>query len=86
MLANDLGASIYATWTDEQRREEIGRLVEGYRCGVPVGIMCKMAETIAGSSEKAKEILVSLMPLTERQAAVDRESGAIRDITRSFLL
>ncbi|HEY6838518.1 MAG TPA: hypothetical protein VI389_07240 [Geobacteraceae bacterium] len=86
MFAKDLGASIYATWTDEQRSEEIGRLVEGYRQGLPIGILCKMAETVAGSNEKAREILASLMTQLERQAAVDKETGAIKDVAKSFLL
>ena len=50
---NDLGAAFFKSWSDEQRREEIGKLVAGYRIGVPVGILCKMAETIAGSREVA---------------------------------
>ncbi len=86
MFAKDLGASIYATWTDEQRCEEIGRLVEGYRHGLPIGILCKMAETVAGSNEKAREILASLMTQVERQAAVAKETGTIKDVAKSFLL
>ncbi len=86
MFAKDLGASMYATWTDEQRHEEIGRLVEGYRRGLPIGILCKMSETVAGGTEKAREILAALMTPMERQAAVDKETGAIRDVAKSILL
>ena len=83
---HDLGASLYKTWSDEQRSEEIGRLVAGYRNGLPVGIFCKMAETVAGGQEEARRILASLMPLAERQAAVEREAGAIRDVAQQLLL
>lgn len=86
MLNNDFGASLFKTWTDEQRREEIGKLVEGYRGGVPVGILCKMAETIAGSQELAKEHLASFMTHAERQAAFDKESSSMQAIIRDFLL
>ena len=83
---NDLGAALFSTWTDEQRREELGRLVEGHRAGLPLGILCKMAETIAGSQELAKEQLVSLMPLEEREKAVAKETGGMRILAASFLL
>lgn len=83
---HDLGSSLFKTWTDEQRREEIGKLVEGYRGGVPVGILCKMAETIAGSQELARDYLASFMTLAERQAAVAKESPSIQLLIRDFLL
>ena len=82
----DLGAAMFKTWSEEQQREEIGKLVTGYRNGVPVGILCKMAETIAGSQEKAKEHLAHFMPLAERQQAVEKESGGIRIVAEMFLL
>ncbi len=83
---NDLGAAFFKRWSDEQRREEIGKLVAGYRSGVPVGILCKMAETIAGSREVAKKELAALMSLEERQAAVGKESPAIQSVIEEFLL
>ena len=83
---NDLGAALFKTWSDEQRREEIGKLVAGYRNGVPVGILCKMAETIAGSRKMARKHLAALMTLEERQAAVARESAALQSVARKFLL
>ena len=86
MLNQDLGAAIFKTWTDEQRKEEIGRLVEGYRTGLPLGILCKMAETIAGSRELAREQLIAFMPIEERQAAVDKETGGMHVLATSFLL
>ena len=83
---SDLGASLFKTWTDEQRHEEIGKLVTGYRNGVPLGILCKMAETIAGSPELAREHLMALMSLEERQAAIEKESDSMKAAVRPFLL
>ncbi|MCM2265150.1 MAG: hypothetical protein NDI73_08150 [Desulfuromonadales bacterium] len=83
---HDLGASMFKDWSEEQQREEIGKLVSGFRKGVPVGILCKMAETIAGSQEKAKEHLAHFMPLAERQQAVEKENGGVRILVESFLL
>ena len=83
---SDLGASLFKTWTDEQRREEIGKLVAGYHNGVPVGILCKMAETIAGTPEQAREHLAAFMSLEERQTALEKESAAIQAAVRPFLL
>ncbi len=83
---NDLGASLFKTWTDEQRREEIGRLVHGYRSGLPVGILCKMAETVAGSQDVARELLMELLSLEERQAAVEKEIGGMRLLASEYLL
>ena len=84
--SQDLGAKLFKTWTDEQRREEIGKLVTGFRNGVPVGILCKMAETIAGSREQARECLHALMPQEERRTAVELETGGMRQVVESFLL
>ncbi|NJC87091.1 MAG: hypothetical protein FIB02_00920 [Desulfuromonas sp.] len=83
---HDLGASMFKDWNEEQQREEIGKLVEGYRNGVPVGILCKMAETIAGSQDKAKEHLAYFMPAEERQEAVEKENGGLRTLIESYLL
>jgi hypothetical protein len=82
----DLGAAMFKTWSEEQQREEIGKLVAGYRAGVPIGILCRMAETIAGSMEKAREHLAHYMPLEERQQAVEKETGGIRMVAETFLL
>lgn len=83
---DDLGAALFNTWSEEQKREEVGKLVKGYRNGLPVGILCKMAETIAGSREKAKEYLVHFMPLKERKRAVAKESGGVRLVAEELLL
>lgn len=83
---SDLGASEFKTWTEKKRREEIAKLVEGYRNGVPVGILCKMTETIAGSRKKARRYLHEMMTPEERQSAVDRETGGILIVAREYLL
>lgn len=83
---NDLGASEFKTWTEKKKREEILKLVDGYRNGVPVGILCKMAETIAGSRKKARKHLHAMLSLEERQAAVAKESGGMVEIVTTYLL
>lgn len=83
---HDLGASLFKTWTEEQQREEIGKLVSGFRTGMPIGILCKMAETIAGSPDKAKRHLAHFMPLEERRQAVSKETGGIRTLAEQYLL
>lgn len=82
---NDLGASLYKTWSDKEKRDEIARLVEGYRKGLPVGILCKMAETIAGSRKRARNHLHALMTPTERQTAIEKESGGVQIVARELL-
>lgn len=82
---NDLGASLYKTWNDTQRREEIARLVEGYRNGLPAGILCKMVETVAGSRTRARKHLHALMTPAERQTAINKESGGIQIAIRELL-
>lgn len=82
----DLGASMFKEWSEEQQREEIGKLVTGYRNGVPVGILCRMAETIAGSQEKAKEHLAHFLSAEERRLAVEKESGGMRSLVESYFL
>ena len=87
MLNNsDLGSALFKTWSEEQRREEIGKLVEGYRNGMPVGILCKMAETIAGSREQARDHLAALMSLEERESAVAKENAALQSAVKPILL
>lgn len=82
---NDLGASLYKTWTEQQRRDEIEKLVIGYRNGVPIGILCKMSETIAGNRKKARKFLQQFMDATERKAAVEGATGAMAPIAKAFL-
>jgi len=83
--SNDLGASLFKTWTEKQRSDEIEKLVQGYRNGVPVGILCKMAETVAGDKKKAKKYLKLFMNAAERKAAVAVATDAMQPIVKSFL-
>ena len=87
MLTNtgDLGAALFKTWTEKQRSDEIEKLVQGYRNGVPIGILCKMAETVAGDKKKAKKYLKLLMSAAERKAAVATAGDAILPIVKSLL-
>lgn len=81
----DLGESLYKTWSDKEKRDEIAKLVTGYRNGLPVGILCKMSESIAGSQKRARKHLQALMAPVERQAAIAKESGAIQIVAKEFL-
>lgn len=84
-MQGDLGEALFRSWSDEQKRDEIGRLVEGFRAGVPIGIVCNMAEKIAGGEQQAREYLRSFMPPEERQGAIDRESGAMQALISRYL-
>jgi len=83
---DDLGAALYKTWNATQRRDEIAKLVEGYRTGLPVGILCKMAEAIAGSRKSARKHLHAMLTLQEREAAVGKETGGMQTVVKQFLL
>lgn len=86
MMNNDFGAEVFKTWTDEQRKKEIGKLVEGFRNGVPVGVLCKMAETIAGDKKRAKKYLKQFMNEAERKAVVDAQTGGMLPLVKSFMI
>jgi hypothetical protein len=83
---DDLGASVFKTWSNTQRRDEIVKLVAAYRSGLPVGILCKMTETIAGSRKRARKHLLELLSPEERQAAIATESGGMLNLVKEFLL
>jgi len=84
--SGDLGAAMFKTWSEEQQREEIGKLVKGLRNGLPLGAVCKMAETIAGSREKAREHLHHFLSPKERKKAIAKESGGMKQIAEEYLL
>lgn len=86
MLNEDVGAAVYKTWSNTQRRDEIVKLVQGYRSGLPVSILCKMAETIAGSRKRARKYLHEMMTPAERQDAITRENGAMMEFVKDYLL
>ena len=85
-MSQDLGASLYKTWSNTQRRDEIMKLVAGYRAGLPVGILCKLAETIAGSRKRARKYLHEMLTAEERQVAVAKESGGMQLLIKEILL
>ena len=84
-VQGDLGEELFRGWTEEQRRDEIGRLVAGFRAGLPIGIVCNMAEKIAGGEGPARRYLLSFMTLEERQGAVAKESGGVKELVGRFL-
>ena len=85
-VQDDLGAALYKTWSSRQRRDEIARLVEGYRSGLPIGILCKMTEAIAGSRKKGKKLLQEFLTAEERQAAIEQEKGGMLLFVKDFLM
>jgi hypothetical protein len=82
---NDLGAALFKTWTEKQRCDEIEKLVQGFRNGLPVGLLCKMSETIAGNRKKAKKYLQQFMTVAERKTAVASATGGMLTLVKSFL-
>jgi hypothetical protein len=86
MFPQTLNDDAFKDWTPKQRRDEIEKLVVGYRNGLPLGILCKMSESIAGSRKKAKKILCDLLTLEERQTATDKESGGMKQLAAEMLL
>ena len=83
--SNDLGAALFKTWTEKQRGEEIEKLVQGYRNGVPVGILCKMAETVAGDQKKANKYLKQFMTAAERKSALDSAPESLAALIKPVL-
>jgi len=82
---NDLGAALFKTWTEKQRCSEIEKLVQGYRNGVPIGILCKMSETVAGDKQKARKYLKQFMNAAERKAAIESASEAMSPLVKAIL-
>lgn len=82
---NDLGAALFKTWSEKQRSDEIEKLVQGFRNGVPVGILCKMTETIAGDKKKAKKYLKQFLSTAERKSAIESATDSMLPIVKSLL-
>ena len=80
----NIGDETYQSWSDEQRRQEIGNLVQGFKNGLPVQILCQLATSIAGSPEAASGHLSAFLTLKERKAIVKKESGSNEEL-RSLL-
>ena len=85
-MFDTLGADIYQSWNDEQRKDEIAKLVAGYRSGLPLTIIFQMASAIAGSPEAAREMLAAVIPAEERHRMVTKEKGEAQTLAASFLM
>lgn len=86
---SNIGDEVYRTWSDEQRREEIGKLVQGFKNGLPVQILCQLSISIAGSSTEAAHHLSFFLSRRERKAIVNREAGSnqmLRELLETTLL
>jgi hypothetical protein len=81
---NNMGEELYRTWSHEQCRAEIGKLVQGYKNGLPVQILCQLSTSIAGSSELACEHLAAFLSVKERKAIIKKEAGS-NDALRKLL-
>jgi hypothetical protein len=81
---NNIGDEVYQSWDEQQRHEEIGKLVEGYKNGLPIQILCQLATSIAGSSALANEHLAAFLSKNERKAMVKDAAGNNREL-RSLL-
>ncbi len=85
-MIENIGADIYKSWSEEQRRTEIGKLVDGYRSGLALKILFQMASAIAGCPEDARDHLAALIPAEERHMIVTRLKGAEQTLAASFLM
>lgn len=85
-MINTIGADIYKSWSDDQRKDEIAKLVAGYRSGLPLTILLQMASAIAGSPEDAREFLAAVIPAEERHRMVAKEKGEAQSLAASFLM
>lgn len=85
-MFDTLGADIYQSWNDEQRKDEIAKLVAGYRSGLPLTITFQMASAIAGSPDSARDHLAAIIPAEERHRMVNKEKGEAQSLAASFLM
>lgn len=85
-MIENIGADLYKSWSEEQRRAEISKLVEGHQSGMALRILLQMATAIAGSPESAKEHLAALIPAEERHRIVNRQQGAEKTLAAAFLM
>jgi hypothetical protein len=86
---NNMGDELYRTWSYEQCRSEIGKLVQGYQNGLPVQILCQLSTSIAGTSALACEHLAAFLSVKERKAIIKKEAGsnkALRKLLQDTLL
>jgi hypothetical protein len=85
-MIENIGADLYKSWSEEQRRAEISKLVDGYRAGIALKILFQMACAIAGSPEDARDHLAALIPAEERHRMVMKEKGEAQTLAASFLM
>ena len=88
-MLDSIGDDVYRTWSYEQCNQEIGNLVQGYKSGLPIQILCQLATSIAGSPELACDHISAFLTLKERKAMVKKESGdnqQLRALLQSTLL
>lgn len=85
-MIENIGGDLYKSWTEAQRRDEIAKLVDGYRSGLALKILFQMASAIAGSPEAARDHLAALIPADERHRMVTREKGEAQSLAASFLM
>lgn len=77
----------FKAWNDEQRRTEIGYVVQGYRNGLPADFLCQLSIRIAGGESEAREHLAALVGIEERQEIVARAADPkLRDQLSAILL
>jgi len=72
--------------SNTQRRDEISKLVQGYRSGLPASMLCKISESIAGNRKRARKYLFEMMTPDERMVAANSESGEMMTFVREYLL
>ncbi len=85
-MFENIGADIYKNWSEEQRRAEIGKLVDGYRSGLSLKILFQMATGIAGTPEAARDDLAAVISAEERHMIVSRLKGEEQTLAASFLI
>lgn len=85
-MIENIGADVYKSWSDDQRKAEIAKLVEGYRSGLSLKILLQMTTAIAGSPETARDYLAAMIPAEERHKMVTRQKGADQTLAASFLM
>ncbi|MDY0301806.1 MAG: hypothetical protein RBQ99_09520 [Trichlorobacter sp.] len=85
-MIEQIGADIYKSWTDEQRKNEIEKLLQGYRSGLPIQILLQMASAIAGNPDTAREYLAELIPAAERHLMVGKLKGEEQSLAAAFLM
>ena len=85
-MIENIGKELYGSWSEEQRRAEIGKLVQGYRSGIALEILFQMASAIACSQDNARLHLAALMSAEERHMIVSRLKGQEQSLAASFLM